>query len=143
MTTERKELLDKVNELINKRKKQLLDKLPSVHEVDDGIIIRFFAEWDNCNDNNDIKYKRIVTESPNEIVLFYYLPKGTYFELKERAYINCIVCLNGCVEIVTKDSIKVINSNSKVSLDTNLFEGRALENTYLITTNNKFNLPLF
>ena len=142
MTTERKELLAKVNELINKRKKQLLDKLPSVHEVDDGIIIRFFAEWDNCNDNIDIKYKRIITESPNEIVLFYYLPKGAYFELKERAYINYIICLNGCVEIVTANSIKVIDTNTKVCLDTNLFEGRALENSYLLTTNNRLNLPL-
>ena len=60
MTTERKELLAKVNELINKRKKQLLDKLPDVHEVDDGIIIRFFTEWDNCDVNEDIKYKKIV-----------------------------------------------------------------------------------
>jgi hypothetical protein len=139
MTTERKELLAKVNELINKRRKQLLDRLPSVHEVDDGIIIRFFAEWDDCNENNDIKYKRIISDNPNEVVIFYYLPKGAYFELKERAYINCIVCLNGSIEIVVNNDIKVLNSNHKICLNNNLFEGRALENTYLLTTNNRPN----
>jgi hypothetical protein len=137
MTTERTELLAKVNKLIDKRKKQLLEQLPSVHEVEDGIIIRFFAEWDNCDDNNCIKYKRIITDNPNEVVLFYYLPKGAYFELKERAYINCIVCLNGSIEILMNNEIKVLNANHKICLDTHLFEGRALENTYLVTTNNQ------
>jgi hypothetical protein len=139
MTTERKELLAKVNELIEKRKKQLLDKLPSVHEVDDGIIIRFFSEWDNCDENTNIKYKRIITDNPNEVVIFYYLPKGAYFELKERAYINCIVCLNGNIEITINNEIKVLNTNHKICLDSNLFEGRALDNTYLLTTNNRPN----
>ena len=37
MTTERKELLEKVNSLIDKRKKELLNKLQCVHEVDDGL----------------------------------------------------------------------------------------------------------
>lgn len=142
MTDEKREILNKVNELIEKRKEELLKQLPVVHEVDDSIIIRFFTEWDNCNDNVDIKYKRVVTESPEEMVLFYYLPKGAYFSLMERAYINCITCLNGCVEIKTENKILVIDTNHKVCLDTNLFEGRALENTYLLTTNNRLNLPL-
>lgn len=137
MTTERKELLAKVNELIDRRKKQLLDQLPSVHEVDDGIVIRFFAEWDNCDDNEVIKYKRIATDNPNEVVLFYYLPKGAYFELKERAYISCIVCLNGCLEIHVNNETKIVNANHKICLDTYFFEGRALENTYVVTTNNR------
>ena len=136
MTTERKELLNKVNELIDKRKKQLLDKLPNVHDVEDAIIIRFFTEWDNCNENTDIKYKRIANSSkPEEILLFYYLPKGAYFELKERNYINTVTCLNGCVEIICNKNIIVLEPNTKVSLESTMFEGRALENTYLITTN--------
>jgi hypothetical protein len=136
MTTEKKELLAKVNELINKRKKQLLEKLPSVHEVEDGIIIRFFAEWDNCV--NDIKYKRIINvDKPDEIVIFYYLPKGAYFELKERDYISCITCINGCLEIICNDNTRILEPQTKMCLESNHFEGRALENTYVVTTNYK------
>ena len=136
MTTERKELLAKVNELINKRKKQFLEKLPSVHEVEDGIIIRFFAEWDNCDSNESIKYKRIINvDIPEEIVIFYYLPKGAYFELKERDYISCITCLNGTLEIICNKKIRVLGPHTKMCLDSNLFEGRALENTYVVTCN--------
>lgn len=136
MTIEKKELLDKVNALIDKRKKQLLDMLPNVHDVEDGIIIRFFHEWDNCDDNNNIKYKRIKNvDKSEEIVIFYYLPKGTYFELKERNYISCMTCINGCVEIKYDNKIRVLETNTKICLETNNFEGRAIENSYVITTN--------
>ena len=138
MTTERKELLAKVNELINKRKNQLLDKLPDVHEVDDGIIIRFFTEWDNCGVNEDIKYKKIVNlDKPENIVIFFYVPKGAYFELKERDFINSIACLNGRLEVTYNQKVRVLETNTKICLDTNMFEGRALENTYVVTTNQK------
>jgi len=141
MTNEKKEILDKVNGLIEKKKKELLKQLPIVHEVDDGIIIRFFAEWDNCNDNIEIKYKKVVTDNSNEIIIFYYLPKGAYFKLKERSHINCVLCLNGCIEIKTENSVYVITGNQKKCLNTNFFEGRALENTYIITTNNRPSSP--
>ena len=136
MTTERKELLAKVNDLIDKRRKQLLDRLPSVHEVEDGIIIRFFAEWDFCDDNNNIKFRKINNvDKPEEIVIFYYLPKGVYFEMKERNYINCITCINGSLEIVCNGVTRVLGPQTKMCLESNCFEGRALENTYVITTN--------
>ena len=135
MTTERKELLAKVNELINRRRKQLLDKLPSVHEIDDGIIIRFFMNWDNCNENNYIKYKRIINvDNPDEILLFYYIPQGAYFEMRERNYIKCITCLNGSLEIITDKRIRLLEQHTKMCLESNTFEGRALENTYLVTS---------
>jgi hypothetical protein len=137
MTTERKELLAKVNELIDKNKRRLLEKLPSVHEVEDGIIIRFFAEWDACGDDG-IKYKKIINvDKPEEIVIFYYLPKGAYFELIERDYISCVTCINGCLEIICNGKIRVLEPQTKMCLESNHFEGRALENTYVITTNYK------
>ena len=138
MTTERKELLAKVNDLIDKRKRQLLEKLPSVHEVEDGIIIRFFTEWDICDDNNNIKFRRISNvDRPEEVVIFYYLPKGAYFEMKERNYISCITCINGKLEIVCNGMTRVLEPQTKMCLESNRFEGRALENTYVITTNYK------
>jgi hypothetical protein len=136
MTTERKELLAKVNELIRKRKKELLEKLPNVHEVDDAIIIRFFSEWDECDENTGIKYKKISNiDKPNEVVVFFYLPKGSYFELKKRNFINSITCLNGKLEIDYDNEIRIVDKSTKICLNSNIFEGRALENTYLVTTN--------
>ena len=39
MTNERRLILDKVNMLIDKRKVELFKRFPSIHEIDDGIII--------------------------------------------------------------------------------------------------------
>lgn len=136
MTEEKREILSKVNALIQRRKEELLKKLPNVHKVEDAVIIRFFTEWDNCNDNEKIKYKRVKNlDKPEEIVLFYYLPKGAYFELKQRDYIYSIACLNGKLEIEYDDKIRILDTNTKICLESNIFEGRALENSYIVTTN--------
>lgn len=134
MSDEKKKILEKVNELINKKTIELIKQLPVIHEVNDGIIIRFFTEWDSCV--NDIKFKRIVnTNKPNEIAVFYYLPKGSVIELKERDYIHCMTCLNGKLELKFDGKTEVLGSYSKLCLDTDTFEGIALENTYVLTTN--------
>jgi len=135
MTEEKKIILNKIDELISKKKAELLKELPSVHEVSDGIIVRFFAEWDNCQDNNDIKFKNIQNlDKPNQIVKFMYLPKDAVFELMKREYICCITCLNGKLEIDTNGEIRTIEGFTKICVENDIFQGRALENTYIITT---------
>jgi len=135
MTDEKRFILDKIDTLITKRTSELIKELPDVHEVSDGIIIRFFGEWDNCEDNNIIKYKEIKNISnPDENVLFIYLPKDAAFELKARTYIKCVTCLNGKIEISMKGETIILNDFNKMCLGDNEFEGKALENTYLITT---------
>ena len=136
MTLETKELFTKVNYLISKRKEELLNRLPVIHEVDDAIIIRFFTEWDNCNENEDIKFKKISNlDNSKETIIFFYLPKGSYFEFKKRNFIKTLTCLNGKLEIDSENGIRMVSANSKIHLDSNVFEGRALENTYVLTTN--------
>jgi len=136
MIKEKKELLGKINALIHKRKNELLNKLPNIHKIDDGIIIRFFSEWDNCDINTEIKYKKIVNiDRPDEIIVFFYLPKGAYFELEKRDYIGFMTCLTGKLELIMGNTIRILNSYTKISLDSDTFEGRALENTYIVTTN--------
>jgi hypothetical protein len=136
MTNERKELLSKVNGLIRKRKEALLNQLPSIHEIDDGIIIRFFTEWDDCDENNGVKYKKIQSiDKPNEIVVFFYLPKGAYFQLKKRNYIGNMTCLSGSLELDFDNHTRILNGYTKICLDSDTFEGRAIENTYVVTSN--------
>ena len=138
MTEEKKIILEKIDVLISKKKVELLKEFPSIHEVDDGIIIRFFTEWDNCINNGKIRFKKITNiNDSGETVIFFYLPQGAYFEFKKRSFIKCVTCLSGRIKIDFRDKIMVLESFNKVYLEDDEFEGVALENTYLITTNKK------
>jgi hypothetical protein len=136
MTDEKRKILDRVNELIEKRKKELLSLIPDIHVIEDGIIIRSFTDWDNCDENDAIRYKRIPNVNrPEEIVVLFYLPKGTMLEMKKRDYINFITCLSGSIELNVNNKTIFLESYKKISLEHNVFSGRTIENTYLITTN--------
>jgi len=134
MSNERKLILEKVNMLINKRKVELLKRFPSIHEVDDGIIIRFFSEWDDCV--NNIKYHKIINENNSEdITIFYFLPKGAIIELKKREYVKTILCLSGKLEVNVNGTVIYLTGFKKLSLDVDEFQGIALEDSYALTTN--------
>lgn len=135
MTEEKKIILSKIDNLINRRKLELINELPSIHEIDDGIIIRFFTNWENCV--NDIKYKRIVNDSkPKEIVIFYFLPKGAIVKKMKRNYIKNMTCLSGKLEIVeSNNTTSYLTAYNRFYLNSNEFHGIALEDTYVITSN--------
>jgi len=136
MNEERKQLFRKVNELIDKKKNELLKSLPNIHEIEDGIIIRSFYGWNNCEENHEIKYKKIPNiNKPEESVYFYYFPKGSVLETKERKHINCITCLTGNIEINVNNEIHNLKAYNKILLGHNNFGCKILENTYIITTN--------
>jgi len=138
MSEEKKILLDKIEHLINKRKSDLLKELPDVHEISDGIIIRFFAEWDNCIDDNDIRFKKIINhENPDESAVFFYIPKGSSFKLEKQFYIGCITCLNGSIEITSKGETQILESYNRICVYDDDVRGLAFDNTYLIITSNK------
>lgn len=138
MTEEKKIILDKIDVLLNKRKAELIKELPSVHNVDDGIIIRFFTEWDNCHDDNEIKYKKIPNhDDPDESVTFFYIPKGSFFDLKQRFYIGCLTCLNGIIDITVGNEVRHLEPYSKICVDSSDVQGIAFENTYLVVTSDR------
>jgi len=138
MTEEKQIVLNKIDRLLTKRTTELRKELPDVHEVDDGIIARFFGEWDNCEDDDAIKYKKIINyDDPDESVVFFYIPKGARFELKQRYFIGCITCLNGAIDFNTPDGIKFLENYSKICVNSDEVTGKAFENTYLVITSNK------
>jgi hypothetical protein len=140
MENERKKLLKRIDELITKRKSEMLKELPSIHEIDDGIIIRFFTDWDNCEDDNDIKFKKIVNYgNPNDSTVFFFIPKGSFFDLKQRFYIGSLTCLNGKIDIGVNNNTKQITGYSKILVNSDEVTGLALENTYLVTSSDKSN----
>lgn len=135
MKDEKRELLDKINGQIDKIRNRLLDMFPAIHEIEDGFIIRFFTDWDSCDDNTKIRYKRISNlNNPDEKIIFFFIPKGAYIEHKKRDYIESITCINGQLELTMNNKLVVLDSYCKVRLEDNEFHGRATENTYLITS---------
>lgn len=137
MSSERKQLLEKIDKLIHNKKEILLTKYPNVHEVDDGIIVRFFALWDNCTEDNEIKFKKIEAENPDESVVFWYFPKGSSFELKQRYYIGCMTCLNGKIEVEVDGKNIYLEGYQKKCINSEDVSAKIHENTYLITTSDK------
>lgn len=140
MTEEKQKLLDKIYDQLNYKKKNLISQLPNVHRIDDGIVIRFFTEWDHCVDDNHIKWKKIENvDVPEESVVFFYLPKGSQFELKQRFFIGCMTCLNGEMDVDINGEITHLNGYQKICVNSEDVKGNVLQNTYLITTSNKAN----
>jgi len=136
MTEEKRIILERIDVLIDKRKAELMKHLPSIHEIDDGIIIRFFTEWDDCT--NNIKFKRIIdNKRPEDITIFYFLPKDAIIVLKKRDYIHCVSCLSGKLELDINGEKSILTGFKKICFDTDEFQGVALEDTYVLTTNNK------
>lgn len=138
MTEEKKIILDRIDELISKKRAKLIKELPSIHEIDDGIVIRFFTEWDNCIDDSDIKYKKIINyDNSDESVAFFFIPKGTFFDLNQRFYIGCLTCLSGRINITVDNNTRLLENYSKICIESAEVQGSALENTYLIATSNR------
>lgn len=139
MTTEKKEILNKINKQILELKNKMLDRIPTMHEIDDGFVVRFFSNWDSCVENNTtIMYKKIPNlNKPDEKVVFFFIPKGAILQHKKREFVGCITCLDGSLEIETVDETIHLERFTKICLDDDEFQGIALENTYLLTTNVK------
>lgn len=132
MSEEKRLILEKINKLIDKRADELRKGLLAVHEIEDGIIIRFFTEWDECV--NNIKYKKIINnDDPNDTTIFYFIPKGAVIDLKKRPNIHSIACISGKVEIKTATKTQTLTAFRKMDLDNSEFEGVGLEDTYVIT----------
>jgi len=138
MTDEKHKLLEKIHQQIREKKALLKAQLPSVHRIDDGVIIRFFTKWDNCEDDDSIKFKKIVNvDNPDESVVFFYIPKGASFDLKQRYYIGCVTCLDGRMKLTYDKQTRHIEGYSKACINSSEIVGYALENTYLLTSSDK------
>lgn len=137
MITEKQKLLDKINKTIMLKRDRLLSKLPQIHKVSDGIAIRFFSTWENCRYNNNIKFKNITDdENSNERLTFFYIPKDTIFTVESNYDSLNIICLDGFLEVDNSDSLYIMNSFTKKTFNGKNFQGKALENSYVLTSNN-------
>ena len=136
MDDEKHILLDRINNAIKRQRKELLSMYPYIHLIDDGIIVRSFRDWRDCAENENIKYQKINNyDDPDEVIINFFLPKGTVIEQIKREYIRTVTCTSGCFEIKINDKIQFLTGTNKIVLDFDEFEGIAHEDTYLITSN--------
>ena len=136
MTEEKQKLLTKIHEQLNDKKKEILRLLPIVHEIEDGFAIRFFSKWDHCEDNEKIRYQKIISDVPDEVLYHFYMPKGTILDIQKREYAGCIICLSGHIELYVDGEIIEMYSNQKKCLSSDQYHGRVLRDTYVITRAN-------
>jgi len=136
MEQEKKDLFIKINELIYRKKEKLLNKLPTIIEFDDGAMsIQFFSEWNTIGEDNLIKHKELTNlNDETEKVSLFYIPKGSYFNVVNRRPVKHIICLSGKLEIIFDNIVRVINYHESMIPDGNKYSGKALENTYVLTT---------
>jgi len=136
METRTKELFDKINDLILKKKEILLNKLPTIIEFDNGAMsIQFFSEWNSIGEDKLIKHKELTNlNDESEKVSLFFVPKGSYFKVVNRKPVKHIICLSGKLEIDFNGFIRVVNYHESMIPDTDTYSGKALENTYVLTT---------
>lgn len=136
MDDEKNRLLKKINDTIAKKKDHLINKLPQIHNIDDGFVIRFFSTWEGCSHNDDIKYKKIINQSNNnEKSTYFFIPKGTYFSITKKEIIKNIICFEGKLELEYNNEIHLVDNYTNINLNLNKLDGRAIENTYALTSN--------
>lgn len=136
MSEERLLLLERINDLIDKRKLDLLQRVPFMHEFDGGVIIQYFTDWLDLF--NNIKYKRIVNQfNDKDITTIYFLPKGVEFKLNGMPNISDIICVTG--KITVNNDI-MLTESTKISLKWNEITLNCIEDSYVITLHN--NLPV-
>lgn len=129
MSEERLLLLERINDLIDKRKLDLLQRVPFMHEFDGGVIIQYFTDWLDLF--NNIKYKRIVNQfNDKDITTIYFLPKGVEFKLFDSDNISDIICVTGKIMV---NSDIMLTESTKISLKWNEIILNCIEDSYVIT----------
>lgn len=133
MNSEKDILLKKINDSINNNRNILLNKLPQVQNICDGLVVRFFSPLNNDSNDNQIKYKSVISKTnSNKKFTYYYIPKGTLFTLNNKNT-NNIICLNGELEIEYNNSTYYFNKYTHINIISDELYGKALKNTYILT----------
>ena len=133
MSTERTNIINDIKNAINKRKEILLKKIPLVHTLNDGIVIRFFNGWED-SEYSDIKFIEIVNSRlEDDKTYYFFLPRGSIFSVKEHEYEETLICLDGKVQLNIEDEVKMMNSFTKHHIPPQKKHyGIAMNDTYML-----------
>jgi len=131
---EYKETVNRVKDLIKKRKRHLFEKLPVVHKIDDGVSIRFFSAWSNSKYHKGVKYRKIDSiDNSGDKNYLAFLPKGTYINIRKHDYSECLICLDGKISLDIDGQIMTLDSFTEKCIKPNVeHSGKALVDTYIV-----------
>lgn len=133
MIPELKEAFEKAKKIIYEKKELMVDSLPVVHELDDGIIIKFFSKWED-SEYDGVKIKKISNlNNTDEKIFLGYMPKGIKMRARSNDYEECFILLDGQISLDVEGDIKILDSFTKICIDSNTkFSGEALKDSYFI-----------
>ena len=110
MSTERTNIINDIKNAINKRKEILLKKIPLVHTLNDGIVIRFFNGWED-SEYSDIKFIEIANSIlEDDKTYYFFLPRGSIFSVKKHEFEETLICFDGKVQLHIEGEVKMMNS---------------------------------
>ena len=92
-----------------------------------------FSKWELCEDNESIRYQKIVSDDPEELLYHFYLPKGTILDIKKREYAGCILCLSGRIDLFVENDVVELRANLKKCLESDVYHGKVLRDSYVVT----------
>lgn len=133
MSTERTNIINDIKNAINKRKEVLLKKIPLVHTLNDGIVIRFFNGWED-SEYSDIKFIEIANSRlEDDKTYYFFLPRGSIFSVKKHEYEETLICLDGKMQLHIEDEVKMMDSFTKHHIPPQKKHyGIAINDTYML-----------
>lgn len=133
MTPELKNAFEKAKKIIYEKQELMYDSMPVVHELEDGILIKFFSNWEDTN-YKDIKIKKISSlDSKTEKIYLGFVPKGIKIKARSNNYTECIICLDGDLLIDIEGDLYNLHPFSKICVSPNMkYDGEAINDTYFI-----------
>lgn len=133
MTEEKEKVIERIHKQISKKKRELINNLPMIHLIEDGIIIRFFSNWEQCEEDSRIRYVKIDTGDSERKKYNFFLPKGTILDIKKRRYAGCIMCLTGELDLEVSGKHVHLKAPMERCLDSDVYCGRVLKDSYVVT----------
>ena len=133
MSTERTNIINDIKNAINKRKEILLKKIPLVHTLNDGIVIRFFNGWED-SEYSDIKFIEIANSIlEDDKTYYFFLPRGSIFSVKKHEFEETLICFDGKVQLHIVGEVKMMNSFTKHHIPPQKKHyGIAIDDTYML-----------
>jgi quercetin dioxygenase-like cupin family protein len=66
---------------------------------------------------------------------YFFLPKGSIFDVRKHKYIETMVCLEGKIQLHYNDKTKMLSSFTRFNIPEDMKHyGIAIENTYMLVT---------
>jgi hypothetical protein len=133
MINELKEAFESAKKIIYEKKELMIDTFPVVHELEDGIVIKFFSKWEDSVYDN-IKIKKIANLNDTEEKIFLgVIPKGIKIKARSNDYMECFILLDGQLSIDIEGDYKMLDPLTKICVEPHKkYSGESYKDSYFV-----------